>query len=120
MNQYQIFLQNGKALNIGSEEDKLFGELFKLMNSPNIRFIAFNPRIIHKNMINCVVPMQREGVDPNVTISLQNGVEISAYDNEFDASKTSIDLNNFNISFVKIGDVIINRDLVQYVSPISQ
>lgn len=115
-----VVLNRGTAFELSFEGEFDLNALNTKLNTRELNVLAIGDIVTHKSTILYVKKMNEAlGLeDFNVNIQTHEDINITVRDENYSPVKLESDINNYETSFIIIGDVIINKSSIKTISPI--
>lgn len=111
MTKLEFVLNTRTVMNAESEGFDVLA-YYEELNKPNTIFIQVGDRVLSKGMIQSIL-IKDETNEPNVRVNFHNDLSADIYFPNYDAIETTNLLNNAQVPFAALGNLITNRNAVR-------
>lgn len=115
-----VVLSRGTAFELSFEGEFNLNELNSKLNQRELSVLAIGDIVTHKSTIMYIKKSSETlGLtNANIDIQTHDDINIEAKDDNYSPSTLEIQINDYETSFVIIGDTIINKNSIKTISPI--
>lgn len=109
----KYLLQDGSILAATAEEFDTLG-YYDDLNKPNVIAVPVGDRVLSKGLVQGLL-IEDATNTPNIQVSFHNGAIIDAYFPDYTSNSVANILNNPQVAFVVLGNLIVNRNAVREI-----
>lgn len=120
MEKLLVVLQGNTAFELSFEGGFDFNALNQKLNSRDLNVLAIGEIIAHKSTIKYIKRIAEtfEIDNFNINIVTHDDTVLTVRDENYSPIQLEKEINNYEVSFVMIGDTIVNKSSIKTISPI--